>query len=80
MLWAQELIEPNEVRTWEQAGLNTYDLPRIIDFRQLGVPPEAMGWKVRGETMLEKIRTHRYSPQAVTQTLRTAGLLIRKSA
>jgi hypothetical protein len=38
-----------------------------------------MGWKVRGETMLEKIKAHRYSPPAA-RTLRTSGLLSLKSA
>jgi hypothetical protein len=80
MLWAQELIAPNEVRAWEEAGLQTQLLPYIIELRRSGVPPEAMGWKVHGETMLEKIRTHHYSPQLVIRTLRTAGLLGRKSA
>lgn len=44
MLWAQELIAPNEVRAWEEAGLQTQLLPYIIELRRSGVPPEAMGW------------------------------------
>lgn len=80
MFWAQEMFEPNDVRAWMEAGLRTDDLGLIIDFRKAGVPPEAMGWKLRTETMLDRIRTHGYSAQDIMRTLRTAGLLERKSA
>jgi hypothetical protein len=80
MLWAKELFASSEVRAWLEAGMKTADLGLIVDFRESGVPPEAMGWKVRGETILDRIRVHHYSALAVVKTLQTAGLLTRKSA
>jgi hypothetical protein len=80
MFWAQEMFEPNDVRAWMEAGLGTDDLGLISDFRKAGVPPESMGWKIRNETILDRIRTHGYSSYDVMRTLRTAGLLGKKSA
>ena len=80
MFWAQELSAPSEVEAWLDAGLQTAGLGLIIDCRTLGVPPEAMGWSVRGEMMLERIRIGQYPARAIARTLRNAGLLIRKPA
>lgn len=80
ILWAREFFEPNQVRAWLEAGLRTADLGLIIDFRTLGVPPEAMSWAIRGESVLDRIRIRQYSAHDVTRTLQNAGLLTRKSA
>lgn len=79
MLWAHELFAPNEVKAWLDAGLQTADLGLIIDFRTLSVPPEAMGWSVRGEAVLERIRIGQHSAQAIARTLRKPGFLIPES-
>jgi hypothetical protein len=80
VLWAQEFFAPDRVKAWLETGLRTGDLGLIIDFRKLGVPPEAMGWEVRGESILDRIRIHHYSAHNVARTLQNAGLLTRKSA
>jgi len=80
MLWGNELFTPSEIRAWLENGLRTDDLGLIIDFRAAGVPPEAMTWSARGETMLDRIRIHGYSAHAVVRTLQNTGLLARKSA
>lgn len=75
MRWAREMFTPGQVRAWLQAGLQTNDLELVVELRSLGVPPKAMGWVVRKETMLERIRQRGYTAQAVARTLRQEGLL-----
>ena len=73
MVCGKELFAPNDVRAWLQNGLRTADLALVADFRTLGVPPEAMGWKVGDGTMLDRIRIRHYSAYVVARTLRNAG-------
>ena len=78
--WAQHLFTPSEVRTWLTNGLRSDDLDLIVELRSLGIPPEAMNWAVRGESMLDRIRVHGYTAQHVARTLRHAGLLPKRLA
>ena len=78
--WAQHLFTPSEVRAWLTNGLRSDDLDLIVELRSLGIPPEAMSWAVRGESMLDRIRLHGYTAQHVARTLRHAGLLPKRSA
>ena len=73
--WAQHLFVPSEVRAWLASGLRSDDLDLIVELRSLGIPPEAVNWVIRGETMLDRIRFRRYAAQDVARTLRHAGLL-----
>lgn len=75
MLWAKEFFTPSEVRAWLAAGLRTSDLGLVIDFRKLGIQPEAMTWEVRGGTMLDRIRHDKYSAYEIELVLRNAGLM-----
>jgi hypothetical protein len=79
-LWAQEFFAPDQVRAWLAAGLRTADLGMVIDFRTHSVPPEAMTWSINKESILDRIRIHGYSSQAVVRTLRKAGMLQGRSA
>lgn len=78
--WAQHLFTPSEVRAWLTSGLRTDDINLIVEFRSLGIPPEAMNWAVRGESMLDRIRVRGYTAQHIARTLRHAGLLPKRSA
>lgn len=78
--WAQHLFTPSEVRAWLTSGLRSDDLDLIVELRSLGIPPEAMSWAVRGESMLDRIRLRGYTAQHIARTLRHAGLLPKRSA
>ena len=78
--WAQHLFTPSEVRAWLTSGLRTDDLDLIVELRSLGIPPEAMTWTVRGESMLDRIRLRGYTAQHIVRTLRHAGLHPKRSA
>ena len=78
--WAQHLFTPSEVRAWLTNGLRSDDLDLIVELRSLVIPPEAMSWAVRGESMLDRIRLHGYTAQHVARTLRNVGLLPKHSA
>jgi hypothetical protein len=78
--WAQHLFTPSDVRAWLTNGLRCDDLDLIVELRSLGIPPEAMNWAVRGETMLDRIRLRGYTAQHVGRTLRHAGLLLKRSS
>jgi hypothetical protein len=80
MRWARTWFTPEQVRAWFQAGLRTSDLQLVVDLHAHGVPPEAMGWVVRKETMLERIRQRGYTAEDVARTLRQEGLLSRRAA
>ena len=78
--WAQRLFTPSQVRAWLTSGLRTDDLDLIVELRSLGIPPEAVNWAVRGESMLDRIRVRGYTAQHIARTLRHAGMLPRRSA
>lgn len=78
--WAQHLFTPSEVRAWLTSGLRSDDLDLIVELRSLDIPPEAMNWAVRGESMLDRIRLRSYTAQHIARTLRHAGLLTKRSA
>ena len=78
--WARHLFTPADVRAWLANGLRTNDLDLIVEFRSRGIPPEAMSWSIRGETMLDRIRLRGYTAQHVMRTLWKAGLLPKRSA
>lgn len=77
---SQHLYTPSEVRAWLTSGLRTDDLDLIVELRSLGIPPEAMNWAVRGESMLDRIRVRGYTAQHIARTLRHASLLPKRSA
>jgi hypothetical protein len=78
--WARHMFLPADVKAWLINGLSSNDLDLIVELRSLGIPPEAMSWGIRGETMLERIRLRGYTAQHVARTLRHAGLLPKRSA
>lgn len=78
--WAQHLFAPSEVRAWLASGLRSRDLDLVVEFRSLGIPPEAMSWIIRGECILDRIRLRGYTAQHVARTLRHEGLLPKRSA
>jgi hypothetical protein len=67
------------VEAWLNAGLRTGDLELAVDLRSLGVPPEAMGWVIRRETVLDRIRLRSYSARNIADMLRREQLLGRGS-
>lgn len=71
---------PADVKAWLTNGLSSNDLELIVELRSLAIPPEAMSWSIRGETMLDRIRLRGYTAQHVARTLRQAGLLPKRSA
>jgi hypothetical protein len=73
--WARQLFTPAEVQAWLSAGLSTEDLELAIELRSVGVPPEALNWVVRKESMLDRIRLRSCPPSEVAQILRREGLL-----
>ena len=73
--WAQQLFAPAQVAAWLGSGLRTDDLELIVDLRSFGVPPEALGWVVRKETMLDRIRLRNCSARDIVRILRREGLL-----
>jgi hypothetical protein len=68
------------VEAWLTAGLTTDDLELIVELRSLGVPPEAMTWVLRRETMLDRIRLRGYSAREIARMLQREGLLPQRSA
>jgi len=77
--WARHLFTAKEVEAWLNAGLRTGDLELAVDLRSLGVPPEAMGWVIRRETVLDRIRLRSYSARNIADMLRREQLLGRGS-
>lgn len=73
--WARQLFTPSEVEAWLNSGLRTDDLDLAVDLRSLGVPPQAMDWVVRKETMLDRIRLRNYSARAIADMLRREHLI-----
>lgn len=78
--WAAAFFTPDQVRAWLEVGLRTADLDLIINLREVGVPAEAITWRVNKETILDRIRIRGYSAHEVTQTLQKAGMLPSRSA
>jgi hypothetical protein len=78
--WAEHLFTPAQVRAWLTNGLRSDDLDLIVELRSLGIPPEAMSWGIRGESVLDRIRLRGYTAQHVARTLQQAGLLPKRSA
>jgi hypothetical protein len=78
--WARHMFTPADVKAWLTNGLRSNDLELIVELRSLGIPPEAMGWVIRGETMLDRTQLRGYTAQHVARTLRQAGLLPKRSA
>lgn len=78
--WARLYCTPKEVEAWLKSGLKTDDLDLIAELRSLGVPPEAMQWTVRKETMLDRIRLRNCSAAEVAGILRREGLLAVRAA
>jgi hypothetical protein len=62
MLRAQELVELNKVKAWQDASC-TLAISLSSYVRTLGVPPEPMSWSARGEPMLARVRIGQYSAQ-----------------
>jgi hypothetical protein len=73
--WAKQLFTPYEVEAWLSAGLRTDDLELVVELRSLGIPPKAMDWVVRKETVLDRIRLRNYSARAIAGMLRREHLL-----
>lgn len=73
--WARHLFTPNEVEAWLNAGLRTGDLELVVNLKSLGVPPEAMDWVIRKETVLDRIRLRSYSARRIADMLRREQLL-----
>lgn len=68
------------MEAWLIAGLHTDDLELVVDLRSLGVPPEAISFVVRKETILDRIRLRACSARGIARTLQREGLLPRRSA
>lgn len=78
--WGRQLFTPQDVRAWLAVGLKSDDLDLVVELRSLGVPPEAMAWVVRKETVLDRIRVRHYSARDIARLLRREGLLPHRSA
>jgi hypothetical protein len=79
-IWGRHLFTAREVEAWLTAGLGTDDLELIVELRSLGVPPEAMTWVIRKETMLDRIRLRTCSAREIARILQREGLLTQRSA
>ena len=78
--WARHFFTAREVEAWLTAGLRTEDLELVFDLRSLGIPPEAMSFVVRKETILDRIRLRACSARGIARMLQREGLLPRRSA
>lgn len=78
--WARQLFTPRQVEAWLSAGLGTDDLELAVELRSLGVPPGALTWVVRKETIVDRIRLRGCSAREVARILQREGLLPQRSA
>jgi len=79
-LWGRHLFTSQDVRAWLTAGLHSGDLDLVVELRSLAVPPEAMAWVVRKETVLDRIRLRNYRARDIARMLQREGLLPPRSA
>ena len=79
-LWASTmLITPKEARAWFEAGLRPNDGQLLAELRREGVTPEMLSTRIRGETVLDRIRCRGYGVEMVVRTLRGSGLMPRSA-
>jgi hypothetical protein len=70
LMWAREYITPKEARDWLAAGLGVGDLHLVATLRAHQVPPAALGWRVNGDTILDKLKVYGRSVADVSRLLR----------
>jgi hypothetical protein len=71
----QHYFEPVDARRWWAANLSPDDAQLASVLRELGIRPEHMSLRVRGETIYERLVEHRMAPEQITRILREQGVL-----
>lgn len=70
--WAGQMFSLADIREWVGAGLECDDVGLASDLRNLGISPDMLAIRVRGESMIERIRNRNYTASEIARTLRNA--------